>query len=704
MKKFYYFGIFIVFLFSINNLKAQIQWQQTGGPFGGWVQEIILSPSEYLLAVTSGRTYKSTDEGMNWNQQIINNFIPLDFYFDYAGHVYSISKFDDNSKNKIYRSDNDMNTWTLKNIGLEDRGIYSVSFLGNDIVLALTDNGVYKSTNMGDSWSLLYQISIAQTKRVEHIKVNSKGAIFIGTLVGLFRSTDNGTSWKLLNDSQSQMNTNIENIFIGPQDKLFVTTPYGIYRSYDDGDTWLHLTNGIVQSNIGFLKFIGNQEFIAGTSWSGIYHSTDDGGTWTKISDKSGADIEITSNGKIFIANSLGILYNESLTGTWSYRSNGIKELTCTAILINKFFNIHNGDIIIGDVNGGIHKSTDDGASWNFVHEMDGAEITSIKYGSNGNIFVSSVWGGVSRSTDDGDTWIAKNNGLDDPDVRALIVGQSGNLFAGTFSKVYKSTDDGESWVSCLSQSQSLQCYALANNKKNMIFAGSFIYGALRSTNGGTNWTQITNGMQLGVIHLAINDNDELFAITTNGNLYYSTNDGDNWTLLKSGMGMTNLFFIGNNDILTSVDLNHQDVGIYRSTDKGITWFSEKSGIENIFTYQCDKNSEGYIYVCTGTGVYRSGSPITKINENTSEHTLLNLFPNPANNNINLKFNTTKAGWIKLGIYDIMGNKIISLADEYLINGEHNIILNIENLSQGNYYLKGIIDGEIVSKPIIIIK
>jgi photosystem II stability/assembly factor-like uncharacterized protein len=702
MKRFYGILFLVLFVLASNSLFSLINWEKTEGPFGGSVDQIIKLLNGKLISVTNGSVYQSTNNGQNWSNLWISSFKPLRLYPEINGNIFATSYWNEQNKNEVFVSSGDLSVWQKKSKGLENRTINKIVFKDNLQIFACTDTGVYKSTDNGDNWSQCYVIPNVNNWMM-NLAFNTSGTIFMGTIGGLYISNDNGSSWLLCNDSAKQMNSNIENILIVNDDTMFITIPFGIYRSFDKGITWTHLTEGIISSNVGFLEFTQDGKLLAGFEWMGLYESTDFGDTWKNIYSSAGSNI-IFSGASVFISSLDGVLYADSLTGNWTYRNQGINELSIKSIIINKLNNQHYGEIFIGDERSRIYKSTDNGNSWKFLFKTNGASVSDFVIGKQGDIFAATIWGGIYHSSDDGENWNQSSTGLNDPDVRDIAIDSSGNIFAGTFSEVYKSTNNGGSWSVCLTQNQSVQCSTLVVNKKGYIFAGTIVYGALRSTNGGTSWTQVANGMNFGVYYLTLNKNDVLYAVTASGDLYKSTNDGNNWLLVKSGMGFNKIFFLSNDDIIASVDQDHSVIGLFHSTDGGQNWLTDSTGMVGCIPSGFDMNSEGYIYVVSNGGVHHSQSPVTSVEEINTEIQDISIYPNPANDYINISLPNENGLPVSLVIYDLLGNKVL----EYLVNNNlptlGNININTEKLNQGQYSLLIKLGDKVFTKSLIIIK
>ena len=62
------------------------------------------------------------------------------------------------------------------------------------------------------------------------------------------------------------------------------------------------------------------------------------------------------------------------------------------------------------------------------------------------------------------------------------------------------------------------------------------------------------------------------------------------------------------------------------------------------------------------------------------------LYPNPAVDNLNITFNMKKPAQVAISIFDINGKKV--LAEDFDLNGHQNIIIPLEDLSDGIYLIK----------------
>src|SRR5689334_10856161 len=67
----------VILFFTINNLQAQ--WQQTNGPYGGYITALTSTATDIYLGTAGTGVYRSSDNGVSWisvsndpNMQLVN--------------------------------------------------------------------------------------------------------------------------------------------------------------------------------------------------------------------------------------------------------------------------------------------------------------------------------------------------------------------------------------------------------------------------------------------------------------------------------------------------------------------------------------------------------------------------------------------------------------------------------------------------------
>ncbi|MGA2298028.1 MAG: T9SS type A sorting domain-containing protein [FCB group bacterium] len=80
------------------------------------------------------------------------------------------------------------------------------------------------------------------------------------------------------------------------------------------------------------------------------------------------------------------------------------------------------------------------------------------------------------------------------------------------------------------------------------------------------------------------------------------------------------------------------------------------------------------------------------------------LYPNPANDEVLIDFNTSSSGNISIDIYNLMGQKVKAFQPEYYDAGQNTGLLSLNNLTAGSYYIRLNWNGKVDTKMLTIIK
>lgn len=109
--------------------------------------------------------------------------------------------------------------------------------------------------------------------------------------------------------------------------------------------------------------------------------------------------------------------------------------------------------------------------------------------------------------------------------------------------------------------------------------------------------------------------------------------------------------------------------GVYRSTDNGNNWTQINTGLTNNYVRSLAINSSGYIFAGTSSGgVFKSINSTTGIEESESllsEFQLYQNYPNPFNPVTTINYQIAKGEKVTLKVYDILGNEVSTLVEEY---------------------------------------
>jgi photosystem II stability/assembly factor-like uncharacterized protein len=526
-----------------------------------------------------------------------------------------------------------------------------IIFLGFSAVIILNTNQKIYSQNFWEP------TGISSFGNITCLSFDSKEKIFLGAINGLYYSTNNGESWDLLGLAYKD----ISSIFLYRNAIIVGTYGNGIYHSSDNGQTWIQTESP--GNNIICFAINKSGDIYAGTL-NGLLRSTDNGVNWTVVSSNYSNIycITITHNGYILIGTSNGISRSTNNGMNWISNNNGLSDFFIKTLAIDS-----NDIIYTGTRNGNIYRSTNSGESWVKVNEgLSTRQINAMTLNIDGDIFAGTSDAGVLRSNDKGIIWVGINSGLSNFNIKVLAINQSGYIFTTTADgKVYRSTKKvsdvklpqptlsspandsknisidlqfvwnpingalsytfqvsldsnftsfeinqdeittsffainnllystkyywrvkalnfggsgawSETWNFTTKQSPPIfwqqiggtaRINTLAVNNRNFIFSGSNGYGIYRSTDNGGSWTQVepTNSL---VYTFAFNDKDVLFAGLGPGGVNYSYDDGLNWEQTTLTYEDIHALAFNSKGNLFAGGYKY----IYKSTDNGVTW------------------------------------------------------------------------------------------------------------------------------------
>ena len=179
-------------------------------------------------------------------------------------------------------------------------------------LVAGVDGGFWKTSNAGTSWThvapyldYLAFASIARSPRDPNVLYAGTGEGFGNSDAvrgdGIFRSTDRGNTWSLLgatNRFNGFSHTNRLVVFGTTQDTIVAATNTGIFRSIDDGASWQSVyTNGTNRVQQVISNPLRPRNLYATVNTAGtsiVIRSRDGGATWASTGGpNSGSRIEI---------------------------------------------------------------------------------------------------------------------------------------------------------------------------------------------------------------------------------------------------------------------------------------------------------------------------------------------------------------------------------------------------------------------------
>ena len=433
--------------------------------------------------------------------------------------------------------------------------------------------GIYKSTDGGESWKLLEEVTGDPSEGGVYINEYNDSEIYSVFGRETFVSKDGGISSDVFLDTKEHPiipDVGVEIITFGESEsEVFMAGLQGVYRTYDNGKTWIESNTGFVGSEVVDLVTSLDGTMYATTYNLGIFKSTDGGKNWV-------------------------------------FASFGIKNWYGMQLATHP----EDADTLFTTTNGGVYKSTNAGKSWELIGGSDlcddedaggnchyhGIVVEKeapfkVLVGSGGDQYAKEGVG-LTGSEDNGESWRNSDDGfVRDVHVSKLIIDPNNN-------NVFYATTQGETEYT------------------DKVGDGA---GVFKSTDRGNNWTQINNGLnslETNVLAVDPNDSDVLYLGTDDDGIYKSINGGENWKKLipTASFGVGDIIVDpqnSNNVYMGTVDyfrLSESrgvlgDFGVYKSTDGGTTWEEFNSGLNHLGVFSLELSEENRIlYAGTRAG------------------------------------------------------------------------------------------------------
>ena len=158
--------------------------------------------------------------------------------------------------------------------------------------------------------------------------------------------------------------------------------------------------------------------------------------------------------------------------------------------------------------------------------------------------------------------------------------------------------------------------------------------------------------------------------------------------------------FTGNNRNLISLDLFTADYHLF--TEIGLEYFklSDDNG-DKIFSIK-GMVKDGIVYGDTTL------TDVEDENELPKEFSLSQNYPNPFNPSTRIQYAISSRQFVSIKVYDVLGNEVAKLVDEYKPAGKYEIEFNpassIKNLASGIYFYRLKAGDFVETKKMILIK
>jgi photosystem II stability/assembly factor-like uncharacterized protein len=694
----------LVLFFSVSfQVSAQWEWQNPL-PQGNSIFSIEFVNEEVgWMAGDLGKLLKTIDGGNNWNfqysstDQAIYDLSFVDENIGWAschsgviihttnggkkwitqdsgrvGWLHSIEFINQNEGwsvgyyNNLFHTTDAGLHWTIEQLGAYPNELSSIFSLDENYGWITGYNEIFKTSNGGQDW-----VSIPGTSFRKLFFTSENVGWGIGSLGKISKTTDGGITW------QEQLNTgldNFESINFLDDFKGYVTAWFGrIYYTEDGGKNWEMIQlDKDKESILEDVDFAGDNKYLV-VGQSGImFKSFDGGNSWERM-DKYGlfsfSDLQ-------FINDNVGWIVGSAI----AYNS----------------------------VNGG--------KTWDKKLELDGAGIEAISFIDEQNGWIIGSWLKIYHTSDAGRNWDTLNTPVTGMfnDIQFFKPG-IGYLCAPGYPKIFKTTDKGYNWSELtvpVSNDFIFNRIFFTDEKNGWIIAKLWLernHKLLHTKDGGETW-QIAYEIDTEYLWDIFFSDDRNGWVGGDSGIVLKTQDGGiNWQIIhtENEKSIHCLFFKNESEGY----IGGVNGYIASTSDGGYTWKPFQTWcnnhIEKLYVFE---DNTGIAVGGNGTILRNNDISVNVASEESIKY--INSFhlsqnhPNPFNPSTKISWQAPVGGWQTLKVYDILGNEVATLVDEYRNAGSYNAQFTINNvqLSSGVYFYQLRVGNYLETKKMVLLK
>ncbi len=634
-----------------------------------------------------GDLYKSIDRGITWS---------------FLGGTNSTGKinkilihptnsniiFISNVQRGILKSSNGGKDW---NQVVTDKNSFDIEFKPNDPnTVYVSGSNFYKSLDEGNTFNKI--AGFLDGPKMIGVSANAPENVYVieaenynGKFNGLYKSTNSGDSFtQILDDSNNYFGNSLKSDFSqAPRDMDIAINP--------NNENEIHIAGIFTYRSLD-----GGENFIKTSTISPDY---------SKYLERGYCHVDVDimefSNNTLFVGTDGGIFKAKNTSSNLS--SNYYEDLT-SGIGINEIYRIgisqtQNTVISSGSQDNGTSFYTQQ-EGWKHYSDGDGMETFIDK--NNSNIMYSSSQNGYLYCSDDnGETYknitpTPTQGTWTTPFEQDPITPNT--IYVG-YKKVLKSSNKGQNWLP-ISQDFDGNIFVLkiAPSNNNVMYLTSLFFNGINYENklfktidgGATDWVEIKNPGDkiLPINSITIHPNNpNKIAIATQYNVFLSNNGGKNWIDHTHNLPSSpKLTLIWDNNAENGLYVGTRSLGIFYIDDTFSEWQTFSNNLPFAIINELEINyTEGKIYAGTfGRGLWASplvSSTLSLDSENFQKNT--QIYPNPVNSKVTIKFDqVTKTA---INIFDIHGKLLLAHKPKHV---DDSYTLDVSKLNAGIFFVR----------------
>ena len=521
-----------------------------GDGSGNAASQVSLDPANPAVVYLAKESciLKSQDGGQSWQWLLRQVDQPA---FDSPVYCFAVHPEDPGviwagfSKDGAGKTTDGGRTWSPANAGLP-AGLW-VTTLAIDpgdpdrLSLGSWEHGLFSSVDGGGQWAAAGSWG-GQSVYSIAVDPHQPGHYFAGADQGIYRSTDTGDTWTLIAGSP----TMAEEICLAPSapDRLLCGNLDGAWLSTDGGSNWDLILEDKVSgepriSVVAFDPLDEERLFAAG----GVIHQSDDGGQeWAEtMAGIRGASVHTLAKapgraGELFAGTNTGVFKSTDSGATWSR--------SLSALIL---YTLEQDPAVFGRLYAGValnfFKTTDGGETWRSIHASSlGSKVRAVAIDlSNSDKLLAGAARGIFRSTDGGANW--RRTGREGHDIGILLrhPAKPSVIFGADYrGEAFMTIDGGTTWTPLgggLPPGLKTACLAIRPAAPFHLYLGTLGAGLFKSTDEGSHWQQLGTDPAESFYHVATDPAEAgvVYAVIGNGGLFRSDDGGESWLPMNSG-------------------------------------------------------------------------------------------------------------------------------------------------------------------------
>ncbi len=518
------------------------------------IQDIVINPlnPNTIFAATTEGIYRSEDAGSTW-ENVLNIIMGEDIVINRSDTnkiLVSCGNFGTPGSG-VYKSLDAGFTWT-KVTGIPTftgKTLLDAYYTNPNIVFAsvadsLQGIGLYKTTDFGDSWSLVnnqnvprYQGFFAHWVAVH--PTDEHKIIYAG--VNIFYSSNGGTTLNYVNNPP---HVDHHNYAHDPQNPgtIYIACDGGVYRSTNFGISYQNIGIGLQTAQF-YKKFSTSYQdsnfAIGGLQDNNTVLFFGDPYGWNRVIGGDGCCTAVhpTNDNIVFGEYQYNNIQKSTTRGS-SFTS-ATSGMTADAPFVAPYVIAESNPSVMYSGRTVVYKTVNGAANWfgtNNDNILDGNYVIALGVSpQNDNIVYAATAptetrAHIFKSTNGGENWINVTRDLPNRyPLEVAIDPQNENtayvVFGGFGTgHVYKTTDGGDNWIDITGSLPDVPTFSLVIDPLNPqhIYVGNDI-SVYFSNDGGTTWTQYSDGLPEAVIAMDLNisRSNRKLRVATHGNGVY---------------------------------------------------------------------------------------------------------------------------------------------------------------------------------------